>query len=299
MPLAAHLNNGANSMNAAEFIRVLVPLTLIEMMIAVGLSVGLTELAATARNWRLIIRAMLANYLCVPLITVGLLLWVRPPDPMVALGFLILALCPGAPFAPSCTKLAKGDVAASVGLMVILSGSSVIFAPLLLYLELPVLSANQGLRIDAAKIIATLLATQLAPLCVGLAVRHWVPRVADKLLKPANLLNLILNLATLVSVFVGYFSLLTAVRPQAYLGMAVLLAASLVVGWLLGGPGSDNRKAMMLTTSLRNVGVGLVIVTGSFAGTAAVTAVVVYGIVEIVGSVLTALAFGRTAAGTA
>jgi BASS family bile acid:Na+ symporter len=290
------LNNTVNSMNVAELIRVLVPVTLIEMMIAIGLSVDLSELAATARNWRLIIRALLANYVCVPLITAGLLIWIRPPDPMVPLGFLILALCPGAPFGPSCTRLAKGDVAASVGMMVILSGSSVILAPLLLYLELPLMLAKEGLRIDAAKVIATLLVTQLAPLCIGLAIRHWLPRVAGKLLKPANLLNLILNLATLVSVFVGYFSLLTAVRPQAYLGMAVLLAASLAIGWLLGGPGSENRKAMMLTTSLRNVGVGLVIVTGSFAGSAAVTAVVVYGIVEIVGSVLVAFAFGRAAA---
>jgi BASS family bile acid:Na+ symporter len=120
-----------------------------------------------------------------------------------------------------------------------------------------------------------------------------LPRLAGKLLKSAGLLNLILNLTTLAFILVGYSPLLAAVRPRAYLGMAALLAASLAVGWILGGPGSEDRKAMMLATSLRNVGVGLVIVTGSFAGTAAVTAVVVYGIVEIVGSVLAALAFGR------
>ena len=51
----------------------------------------------------------------------------------------------------------------------------------------------------------------------------------------------------------------------------------------------------MLTTSLRNVGVGLVIVTGSFGGTAAVTAVVVYGIFEIVGSLALASICGRSA----
>src|SRR5262249_2416345 len=62
---------------------------------------------------------------------------------------------------------------------------------------------------------------------------------------------------------------------------------------LLGGAGSDNRKAMALTTSLRNVGVGLVIATGSFSGTAAVTAAMAYGIFEIVGSLLLALRWGR------
>jgi hypothetical protein len=50
---------------------------------------------------------------------------------------------------------------------------------------------------------------------------------------------------------------------------------------------------MALTTSLRNVGVGLVIATGNFAGTAAVTATLAFGILEIVGSLLLALWWAR------
>jgi BASS family bile acid:Na+ symporter len=50
---------------------------------------------------------------------------------------------------------------------------------------------------------------------------------------------------------------------------------------------------LALTTSLRNVGVGLVIATSNFGGTAAVTAVLAFGIFEIVGSLLLALAWGR------
>jgi BASS family bile acid:Na+ symporter len=52
---------------------------------------------------------------------------------------------------------------------------------------------------------------------------------------------------------------------------------------------------MALTTSLRNVGVGLVIAAGNFAGTAAVTAALAYGILEIVGSLLLALWWARQA----
>jgi BASS family bile acid:Na+ symporter len=77
--------------------------------------------------------------------------------------------------------------------------------------------------------------------------------------------------------------------------MLALLLASWAAGWLLGGPGVDARKAMTLTTSLRNVGVGLVIATGAFAGTPAVTAVLVYGLFEVVGSLLLALGWARVA----
>jgi BASS family bile acid:Na+ symporter len=75
--------------------------------------------------------------------------------------------------------------------------------------------------------------------------------------------------------------------------MLILLVASVVIGWLAGGSGRDNRRTMALTTSLRNVGVGLVIATGNFAGTPAVSAVLAYGIVEVLGSLLVALWWGR------
>jgi bile acid:Na+ symporter, BASS family len=238
-------------------------------------------------------KAASANYLCVPVFTVGLLLLFHPADPMVPAGFLILAVCPGAPFGPGCTKLAKGNVAAAVGLMVMLAASSAIAAPVLLHLLLPLMSAREILQVDATKIVVTLLVTQLAPLCLGLSVRHWAPGLANRLLRPANLLSAVLNLAMVSIVLVAYFPLMAEIRLRGYVGMLVLLLTSWAAGWLLGGPGSDTRRALTLTTSLRNVGVGLIIATSNFGGTAAVTAVLAYGIIEIVGSLLLAMAFGR------
>jgi len=104
---------------------------------------------------------------------------------------------------------------------------------------------------------------------------------------------ILLHVPFLVVVLAVYFPLLAAIRLRGYVGMLALLLASWAAGWLLGGPGADNRRALALTTSLRNVGVGLVIATTNFGGTAAVTAVLAYGIFEIVGSVLLALAWGR------
>lgn len=280
-------------MTAATLIKILVPITLVEMMIAIGLGVSLAELAAAVRNWRLATKAALANYLCVPAVTVGLLLLLHPADATVPVGFLILAVCPGAPFGPGCTRLARGNVAAAVGLMVLLAGSSAIAAPLLLHFFLPLISGSEALQVDAGEIVVTLLATQLAPLCVGLGIRHGLPGLANRLQRPANLLSAILNLATIVVVLGVYFPLLAEIRLRGYVGMLALLVASWGAGWLLGGPGSDNRRALALTTSLRNVGVGLVIATRNFGGTAAVTAVLAYGIFEIFGSLLLAVVWGR------
>ena len=74
-------------------INALVTITLVEMMVAIGLGVTIGDLLAVARNWRLVARAMLANYVAVPAATTALLLLFDAP-PMVAAGFLILAVCP-------------------------------------------------------------------------------------------------------------------------------------------------------------------------------------------------------------
>ena len=113
-------------MTMNQFINLLVTIMLIEMMVAIGLGVTFADLVGVARNWRLVFQAGLANYVCVPAVTVGLLLLFQPADPTVSAGFLILAVCPGAPFGPPCTGLAKGNVTAAVGLMVLLAGSSAI-----------------------------------------------------------------------------------------------------------------------------------------------------------------------------
>lgn len=275
-----------------QFINILVTVTLIKMMAAIGLGVTFREMAGVARNWRLVAQAALANYVFVPAITVGLLFLLHA-QPMVAAGFLILAVCPGAPFGPPCAKIAKGDVAAAVGLMVLLAGSSAIAAPVLLQLLLPLVSDNETLQVDSIKIVASLLVTQLLPLLIGLGLRHWRPGLATKLQRPANLISALLSLVAVVVILFVHFQMLSEIRLSGYIGMTVLLIGSWAAGWLLGGPGSGLGKSMALTTSLRNVGVGLVIAAGSFAGTPAVTAVVAYGILEIAGSLLLALAWGR------
>jgi BASS family bile acid:Na+ symporter len=279
-------------MTVDQLINLLVTVTLIEMMAAIGLGVRLADLLSVARNWRLIARATLANYVFVPAATVGLLL-LFDAHPMVAAGFLILAVCPGAPYGPPVTALAKGNTAVAVGIMVILAGSSAIVAPILLHYLLLLVSAGESGEVDALRIVTTLLVTQLIPLCVGVAVRQWRPRLANRLQKPANWASKILNLLVVGLILVAQFHLLTDIRPRGFVGMLVLLLASWASGWLLGGSDLATRKAMTLTTSLRNVGVGLVIATGAFGGTPAVTAALVYGLFEVIGSLLLALAWSR------
>ena len=275
-----------------KVINILATVTLVEMMVTIGLGVTFADVAGVARNWRMVARAALANYVCVPAAAVALLLLFHA-QPLVAAGFLIAAVCPGAPYGPPFTAIARGNVVLSVGLMVILAGSSAIIAPLLLRVLLPLTAGEQSLEVNAAKIVVALALSQFLPLCVGLLVRQRRPSLADRLKKPCTALSKLLNLFLVGMILVVQFRMLAGIRPAGYLGMIALLAATFISGWLIGGPGSDNRKSLAITTAVRNVGVSLVIASASFPGTAAVTATTAYGLFQTITMALVALAWGR------
>jgi bile acid:Na+ symporter, BASS family len=280
-------------MSIDRIINLLVTVTLIEMMVLTGLRVTFGELGRVFGHLRLVARAAVANYVLVPVLAV-LLLVVFDAAPMVAAGFLVLAVCPGAPFGPLFAGIARANVPEAVGLMVILAGSSAIVSPLLLTALMPWLAGGSVARIDLAGMVGALLVTQLLPLLVGLLAKHWRPHVADALTAPLELISKVLNLGVVGLILASQFQMLAEIRVRGFIGMLLLLAGSLLIGWFAGGSKRDSRKTMALTTALRNVGVGLVIVTGNFAGTPAVSAALAYGIVEVLGSLLVALWWRRS-----
>jgi BASS family bile acid:Na+ symporter len=283
-------------------VKVLAGVTVFAMMAAIGLGLTVRELAGDLRDWRLAGKAMLANYVAVPAAAVGLLVLFRA-NPLVAAGFLVSAVCPGAPFVPPLTGMAKGNAVLSVGLMVLLAGSSALLAPLLLWGLLPLTLSwlpplppdSPPVEINAGSMINTLLFAQLLPLGIGLGLRQWLPGLAAGLRKPANLLSTALGLATLGVIIVVQFGTLLEIPLRAYAGMSALVLVSAAAGWLLGGPGRANRTAVAVATSVRNVGVILVIAAVSFPGTPAVAAATAFGLFQTVVVALAAAGWGRLA----
>lgn len=279
-------------MSIDQIINLLAAITLFEMMVAIGLGVTFADVLDVARAWRLVIRALAANYVGVPAAAVGFLLLFQA-QPLAAAGFLVAAVCPGAPYGPPFTSLARGNAVQAVGLMVILASSSALLAPLLLQFLLPLMAGDEALQVNAAKVVTTLLIAQLLPLGLGLGLRQWRPLWAQKLARPANLMSALLNLTLLGIILAVQFAMLTSIPLRAFAGMFLLVAAFLAIGWLCGGPGAGRRKTMALTTSVRNAGVTLVIASSSFPGTVAVTAATAYALFQTIVIALIALAWGR------
>ena len=275
-----------------KLVNPLVLILLIEMMVATGLGVSFGDLAGVVKNAGLLARAALANYVLVPAAAI-LLLYLFHTAPMVTAGFLLVAVCPAAPFAPPLTAMAQGNVNVAVGLMVVLAASSAILAPILLSFLLPLMARGANLKIDTFKIVTTLLMTQILPLGIGMLVHSRLQKHAAKLQKRANLLSAVLSLVVFALIISLQYKTLAEIRWVGFVGLTLLILLCLAAGWIVGGQVIGIRRAVSLTTAARNVGVALVIATASFPDSAAVTAVIVVAIFQTVLLTLISLSMGR------
>jgi bile acid:Na+ symporter, BASS family len=274
----------------AVLVKVLTVTALIAMMLSMGLKVRIEEVAASIRQRRLVVAGLVANYVLVPAVTIALL-YLFDADVMVSVGFLVLAVCPGAPVGPPFTATAKGDTTYATGQTVMLAGLSALLSPVLLGALLPRLLPASALHIDYAAIVGTLLVSQMLPLGIGLAIHHFGPRIAGKLAKPLGLIANVLLMGAVVLMLVNEYESLAAIRPRGWIGMLLLLSANLGIGWFCGGPGRATRKALAVVTASRNAAVALVIASNNFAGTAAVTAAIAFALASILATLAAAILF--------
>jgi len=97
--------------------------------------------------------------------------------------------------------------------------------------------------------LGALLAMQLLPLLLGLTVKHRRPQFANRLLRPLEIVSNALNLSVAGLILGTQFRMLTDIPIAGFAGMLILLAASLVIGWLAGG------AARALSASITRAGI--------------------------------------------
>ena len=267
--------------------KVTVLVFVVTCMVAAGLGLSARDLVALLRRARLVALAVLANFVVAPALAYGLT-QVIPLEQPHAIGLLLLGGAAGAPFLPKLAGLAKGDLAFSVGLMLLLVVGSVIFMPLALPLLIP------GLSAEPWPILQPLLVTMLLPLAAGMTVKNrsgrWAGRVRPAFEKVSNV-SMILAVALLVGLNFG--ALIGTFGTGAAASGTVFVALALAAGYALGGPAPDTRSVLGLGTGQRNIAAALVIATQNFTDPGVVVMLLVTTLAGAVVLVLAARRFGR------
>ncbi len=247
-------------------------LFVVTSMLAMGLSLTVPQIMQPLRNVRLVVMALVANFVLVPLLAYVITL-VIPLEQSLKVGLIVLATAAGAPFLPKLVQGAKGNVAFGVGLMVLLMVVTIIYMPIVLPLLLPGVSVNPW---DIAK---SLIVLMLVPLAIGLLMRshspdaaaHWQP-VMSKISGLAILILLVVGLGLNVS------NIIDLIGTGGILALLLFIIGSFLLGFLLGGRDQGDRSVMGLGTAQRNVSAAIVVTAQNFSGTNTLSFVLVAAI---------------------
>ena len=247
----------------------------IASMFSLGLSLTMKQIIDPLRNARMVILALVANFILVPILAYGLAL-VFNLDDSLRTGLILLSTAAGAPFLPKLVDVAKGNIAFSVGLMVLLMVVTIIYLPLVLPLLLGDVEVNPW---DIAQ---SLIIMMLIPLAVGLFIKARYEEAADKIQPTFGMAS---NIALLVLVVLGlvlnFSSMIALVGTFGILAGILFVLISVLVGYFMGGSDPGDRSVMGLGTAQRNVSAALVVAAQNF-GADVITYVLVMAIISLV-----------------
>ena len=264
-------------------------LFVVASMLAMGLSLTMPQIIAPLKNARLVVLALLANFVLVPA-WAFLLKTVIPLDQSLQIGLIVLATAAGAPFLPKLVQGAKGNIAFGVGLMVLLMVVTIIYMPLVLPLLLP------GVSVDPWAIAKSLIVLMLIPLALGLLGRshspedaaHWQP-----------LMNKVSSLALLILLVVGLglniSNIIDLIGSNGLLALILFIVGCLVIGYGLGGRNPGVNSVMGLGTAQRNVSAAILVTAQNFSGTPTLSFVLVAAILGLLILLPTAKRLGARA----
>ncbi|ABF40379.1 Bile acid/sodium symporter [Candidatus Koribacter versatilis Ellin345] len=247
----------------------------VSSMLAVGVSLTVSQIVAPLRNARLVCLSLLANFVLVPLAAVAIAKLLALDQPL-AVGLVLLGAAAGAPFLPKLAGIAKGDLAFSVGLMVLLMVLTVAYLPLVLPMLL------KGVSVDPMKIARSLFLLMLLPLGVGLAVKSRLEGIADRVRGPLNLTSSVtLSLLIILLLITNMKNVISLFGTRGILASILFVAGGAAIGWLLGGPGEGTKGVLSLGTGQRNIAAALVVGGSNFDDERVVVMVVVVAIVGL------------------
>jgi predicted Na+-dependent transporter len=252
-------------MTLADFLVVIAKLSgllfIVASMLAMGMSLTIPMILQPLKNVRLVLLALLANFVLVPLLAY-VIKTIIPLEPSLQIGLIVLGTAAGAPFLPKLVQGAKGNIALGVGLMVLLMVVTIIYMPIVLPLLLPGVSVNPW---DIAK---SLIVLMLIPLATGLLIKSHSPDVAAEY---QPVMNKVSSLSMLILMVVGLglnvSNIIDLIGSGGLIAMLLFIIGCLAIGLLLGGRDPQVRSVMGLGTAQRNVSAAILVSAQNFSGT--------------------------------
>jgi BASS family bile acid:Na+ symporter len=262
------------TMSKQEIILLVLQLSLIAIVFSVGLQSRWSDLIYMLRRPALLLRAIVAVNVVVPIVAVVLCLILAIP-PSTRAGLILMAASPLAASAPLKMLRTEAERSYVVGTYAAIILSAVVTIPATA--EILKLISPHTFRVPMDLVARFISINVLVPLLVGVAVNAKWQNLAERVAGVVKIVGLIGTVLVALLIFVRFArEFLSLTGDGTVFVIVATMAAGIASGYALGGPEPANRKALGEAAATRHPSLAVAIAGVNPQYTHVLTAIILF-----------------------
>ena len=213
------------------------PAVLTAIMFSLGLGLRTTDFSRVLRTPRAFALGAFNQMILLPIIGFAICIVFGLP-PALAVGVMVLALCPGGVLSNVLARFAKGSVPLSVSLTAVISLTSIITMPILAALSVSYFMGADAPPVDVTALGVSMFLLTAVPVAIGMLLTRFAPdfvaRLAPWMSKIALVLFVILIILALAANWATFKANIATLGPALLTMNAALLFLGVLTSKLAG-----------------------------------------------------------------
>lgn len=190
-------------MNSSIISTVFLPLALAIIMFGLGLSLKPSDFKRILVYPKAMLIGAFTQLILLPILGFTIAALLLKDSPELAVGLIILAMCPGGPTSNLLTHLGNGDTALCISLTAISSIVKIFTIPVMVnYALSKYMSADTALHLDVLSSIVKMVAITIVPASLGMLVKAFAENFATKAQRPVKIMSAVFLVLIIVAAIV-------------------------------------------------------------------------------------------------
>lgn len=236
------------------------------LMFDLGLTLEGKDFLLVLKRYKAFIAGLAGQIVILPLIAWGIATLLHL-SPLMSIGLVLIACCPGGSSSNVFSKLANGDVALSVSLTAVSIIVTLFTIPLIMQVATASTGAAVGIQLPVRNLLMQNIVTMLLPILLGIGLRHWkkewaikADKVLSRLAFPALMfLAAVFFIQHRITIAENFGTL--GIATTALLICAIAAAAGLCRLFSLG---TGERRTIIIEVGMQNAAQAIAIASSPF-----------------------------------
>lgn len=209
------------------------PAVIFSIMFGLGMAMNLAMIRDVLVKPRALLTGLAGQLLLLPLLAF-IVAALGPWSSLVALGLIVIAVCPGGSTSNAIVFAIRGDVALSVSLTALSSLLTLVTIPVLLAFALQLWGDGaNAVSLPVPRVIRSLLLMTALPVGLGMMLRRFAPSLASRMLEPFRRASLIMLLSIIALSIYNSRGYISSEIGHIAAASAILVVVVITGGWSL------------------------------------------------------------------